>query len=498
MAFDPSPQNELGGGETPLAFRAMEHMPHLKTSIGWQQYRASNTLMRGGINDYRRIGPGKLGGFTADNVLQAPSKRAFYGSGASRAAKAERAANGSRAAQAARAAAEEAETATKAGGVLGRATAKAKGVVSGSHEGMMPWAKGARAEHWTVNPQSLTRNRTLAGFEAAENPRFYSPFHFSRNMIGGQAVKSKAFREAIYGEGATIESIGKENVFQRGMLSMMTTGRRLDKLEAKGSARALRKVGKAQRQIENLAKMNNPTIEGKALEFGRVVKRSEMAANGGKIISMNAPDKAFGTFMSEAGNEIGVSGNLMASAGATAGSRFAQGYVRGALGHAGSGGLTAEAEKGAAKAVQHMNTALGKIGLEGPGLGERALAEGVFDKLGTTGVIKALGTKEGASVLGTRAAAMAMPGLNLLATASLVYDLGKMGGEVIKSGVNLAKDAVKSMKGSIDKPMFGMGYKDNEVAATSRARGVAAIQNSRLNARSALGSEGAMMAAHFG
>ena len=101
-------------------------------------------------------------------------------------------------------------------------------------------------------------------------------------------------------------------------------------------------------------------------------------------------------------------------------------------------------------------------------------------------------------MLGARAAAMALPGINLLATAALVYDLGKIGGALVKSGVNLAKDAVKSMKGSIDKPGFGMGYKDNEVAATSRARGVAAIQNSRLNARSALGNEGSMMAAHFG
>jgi hypothetical protein len=46
--------------------------------------------------------------------------------------------------------------------------------------------------------------------------------------------------------------------------------------------------------------------------------------------------------------------------------------------------------------------------------------------------------------------------------------------------------------------MFGTGFKDNEVAATSRARGVMAIQNSRLNARSLLGSEASMMAAHFG
>jgi len=73
-----------------------------------------------------------------------------------------------------------------------------------------------------------------------------------------------------------------------------------------------------------------------------------------------------------------------------------------------------------------------------------------------------------------------------------------MAGEVIKSGINFARDANKSLQGSINKPMFGMGYKDTEAAATSRARGVMAIQNSRLNARSMLGSEAAMMAAHYG
>jgi hypothetical protein len=54
------------------------------------------------------------------------------------------------------------------------------------------------------------------------------------------------------------------------------------------------------------------------------------------------------------------------------------------------------------------------------------------------------------------------------------------------------------MQGTMNNDVFGNGYKDNEVAATSRARGVMAIQNSRLNARSLLGSEGAMMHAHFG
>lgn len=82
--------------------------------------------------------------------------------------------------------------------------------------------------------------------------------------------------------------------------------------------------------------------------------------------------------------------------------------------------------------------------------------------------------------------------------ATLAYDVGKGIGNMMMGGVNFAKDAMKSMQGTINKPVFGAGFKDNEVAASSRARGVMAIQNSRLNARSMLGSEGGMMAAHFG
>lgn len=82
--------------------------------------------------------------------------------------------------------------------------------------------------------------------------------------------------------------------------------------------------------------------------------------------------------------------------------------------------------------------------------------------------------------------------------ATLAYDVGKGVGNAIMGGINFQKEALKSMQGSINKPIFGAGFKDNEVAATSRARGVMAIQNSRLNARSMLGSEGSMLAAHFG
>lgn len=83
------------------------------------------------------------------------------------------------------------------------------------------------------------------------------------------------------------------------------------------------------------------------------------------------------------------------------------------------------------------------------------------------------------------------------------YDLAKTGTKlfsefVINPTAKLISDGYKSAKGSIDKSPFGMGYKDNEIAMTSRARGVQAIQASRLNARSVLGSEAGMMSNHFG
>ncbi len=117
---------------------------------------------------------------------------------------------------------------------------------------------------------------------------------------------------------------------------------------------------------------------------------------------------------------------------------------------------------------------------------------------------RALQNKQGklAAKLGGRYAAaqyakVAGP-LNIVGTAAVVYDLGKMAATGVVSAGNFAKEAVKSMQGSMRKPLFGMGYQDNEVAATSRSRGVMAIQNSRLNARSMLGTEAGMMAAHFG
>jgi hypothetical protein len=491
--MDPDQVNELGGGDIPLAFRMMENMPGIAASLGFAQYRASNTLMRGGFMDNRRTfgfgdktfktpakqfsiagkevnirsremsirgrsfgGPGKLGGFTKSGELVQPKASAYYGSSARRA---------------------------RLAGAAGTA------------DGKMAIGKGSRVNHLTARPRALTRFNSLAMFNAAENSAHYSPFQVVAKLSGGRAVKNEAFRKAVYGADATVDSLKGEQVFQRGMVSMITAGRKTDVLESKvvgGSRRAAKKLATAQEQVRRLALMNNPSI-ATAGTTGVLAP--------GKIAQSSFIGKQIGTGSSNivVGN-VGLTGNLMASAGATQGSRFVQGYFRGALGHMNAGGLTDDALRGAQKAVGHLGAALGEQGLKrsGVAVAEKALQQGVFKTLGVKRTLAAAGTKQGAMVLGARTAAMAIPGLNLIATASLVYDLGKMGGELVKSGVNLARDAVKSMKGSIDKPMFGMGYKDNEVAATSRSRGVMAIQNSRLNARSMLGSEGSMMAAHFG
>jgi hypothetical protein len=157
---------------------------------------------------------------------------------------------------------------------------------------------------------------------------------------------------------------------------------------------------------------------------------------------------------------------------------------------AGAGNVT----KGYSKAGRH----LGRAGLD--------VTQGGLTRAGIkVGSVKAITGASGigskiaaAGIVGMRGATFASKFFHPIGWAMLTYDLGNLAGEGFKSAVSIAGDGAQSIQGSINKPIFGMGYKDTQFAATSRARGVFAIQNSRLNARSTLGSEGGMMAAHFG
>lgn len=132
-------------------------------------------------------------------------------------------------------------------------------------------------------------------------------------------------------------------------------------------------------------------------------------------------------------------------------------------------------------------------------LSKRLIQKGFIETLGYKGAAHAAAAGGGrvALAVGGQALLKAIPGVNMIFAADLAYQLAKLGGMAVKGAINFGKDAMKSMQGNINGGMFGT-YKDDEVRATSRARGVMAIQNSRINARSLLGSEGAMMAAHFG
>lgn len=130
--------------------------------------------------------------------------------------------------------------------------------------------------------------------------------------------------------------------------------------------------------------------------------------------------------------------------------------------------------------------ALARSRLTGPALegAERAFARGADNAL--------------VKFAGSGAVGGALRGVSTAGTVLLVHDVAMLAGKVVGRGINAAMEAGRSAMGSIDRPIMGGGFRDNEVAATSRQRGVMAISNSRLNARSALGSEASAMAAHFG
>lgn len=517
------------GMEMPLAFRMLEHLPGITQSIAFTTARGTSTMMRGGFMEG--------GGFISDRT-----SKLFAGR---RSAK-HRIIDPNTGTLSPKRASQFVGGRTERGRI-GRAlgmgprdnmlTRRASRLMGDPQKA--GFLKSAKANNFTMRPRALTRFHSLSVF----GPEGYTPFGFSR--LAGKSEKVAAFaknRGIVAGEG--------ERLLGGGLLSAVGAGSKIDKIEkrimekGKISRRMQTKLDRFDRNIKSLANMNNPAMlagrtvsRGEALRYkwsGNLGTTSLKGVSIPEVQGMLSGSQFFGSAMDNtvrpipgpvagggllAGGEVGVRGNLMASSLYGGVTRYAAGYFRGAKGfgilrgaaeselefatRGATRGLMGETLKGAEQSIKTFGVGLEKAGIKvggkaGAEAAEIALREGVFKTIGKQGAFKALGTQAGAKVLGARALAFAIPGVNLVATAMLAYDLGAMAGEVVKSGINLAKDAQKSMKGSISKPLFGMGYKDTEAAATSRARGVMAIQNSQLNARSALGNEAAMMAAHFG
>lgn len=483
MIIDPNLEQE-----TPLAFRMMEHIPGVAASMGFSTMRGSRTMMYGGFMDNAPTIAGKSRqarraarfAIVQDGVMSTPGAGGFYGGVSGR-------------------------------GILGRRATRAAAA------NKTPFLRSARLNNITARPRALTRFHSMSVFSGAEG--VYSPFaasSFLGNTKFGKGLVDRAGIQLKEGEKA----------FGPGLLSGITAGTKVDALERralKGSSRAAAKLTTINQSTLNLARMNNPNLMARSavqaakkinttgstkVGMSGMTAQQRLAQARASGFSGTVFDQAMKSAVTAEGvGTVGVRGNLMASSLTGAFTSFAAGYARGAQGFGGVAGLTGRALEGAARAEAAFGKAFGQVFSEA-GFQNFAKTEGVQFLRNTAGknIIRELGIKNtlavarsgGGMALGVRGLAAALPVVNVLATASLVYDLGKMGGELVKSGINLARDANRSLQGSIAKPAFGMGYKDTEAAATSRARGVMAIQNSRLNARSMLGAEGAMMAAHYG
>ena len=391
-------------------------------------------------------------------------------------------------------------------------------------------AKNFRRSNLTLNPKAFTRRSSLSSFGAGHNKGFMAPNAGGAlaglgNMITGTSAKdTPAFTGGIASRMGAVQKLERRAAAGRSTARGDLNLARIAKMNATpGSLTTTTKVaqnlspfaGTAHASIVaptttvgNLSKIGSSAISIQTTPLGGLINKAAV----GQTLTIGerralATAGVRGTisksfleysFLSGGGLDFMSSKTL----GATA-KTFGTGTLT----------LTENAEKvvrGLAKGI-HGNAQFGvnvanKLGMAMPmtelgaaKMGQQLLGQGIYKTLGVKGTAQAIkygGAKVGMAV-GARAIGMALPGINLIFAADMAYQLAKLGGKAIKGGINFGKAGMRSMEGSMYGGMFG-GYKDDEVRATSRARGVSAIQNSRLNARSLLGSEGAMMAAHFG
>jgi len=387
--------------------------------------------------------------------------------------------------------------------------------------------KRFRRGNLTADPRAFMRNPNLSGF-GAHSAGFASP-----NAGGALA--------SISNQGAKLFGKGKDApLFSGGIFSRTGAVTKLERRAARG-----RSTARGDLNLARIAKMNAPGSLVRAMPgavtnsnispyagraYAGIVAPSTL--NAGRSLSYEAT--ALGGLVDKgaAGQALtvgerryltvgGVSGTKsksfmnrllmdgggpeMRTAMGTSGVKTFRTYNDGALrGQTSSGIRFIQMTDEAERVIRPLGLALEKSASLTSLAGNRGLvaARGSFDlatQISDKGIIKSLGMKGslqaaklGGRQVGLRVAGAAfkaaVPGINLIFAADMAYQLAKLGGLAVKGAINFGKAGMKSMQGNISGGVFG-DYKDNEVAATSRARGVAAIQNSRMNARSLLGAE---------
>ena len=499
--------------QMPLAMRAMAAAPFnfgMTQLIGWNAQRYANTMFGGGVLDTASGASGKraavknfLGrrtGAYAGSAMQDNKKYAFGRS------------------------------------ILGD---------DRSIFGKKPFGSGqklkAMAMNAPLNPATFFRFDSVARLAGAPgDPSVYSPFGTGMNMISGKLMGGKGaigkFARGRYAENydaadnllpgkeiysggvfGRINTMGKVMDYEKQVDAFKALGPRNPASYSRGEARIARRAEKAAAKLskfdDSIIKLGKATGAQFATETAETVGRAAMGGAAGpidvgRILRTGTADTEIGAAAQKIGRTRALSQTIKGfiPAGifdttATLGGRgsemvgtksfqkISSTFAKAMEGSAGpmspsifGGNIFANAADDLLKSnnVKAIRSAAGRLGMDAFARKEYKLAGKMAGQY--------------AGTLGP----MASKAFGAFGTASMVYDIGKGVGKMMMGGVNFGKDALKSMQGSMNKPLFGAGFKDNEVAATSRSRGVMAIQNSRLNARSSLGSEGAMMAAHFG
>lgn len=446
------------GANVPLAFRLMENMPSVTGSAMFNARRFSNTMFKGGFLDIEA-------GATAKQVTRARKFGAFVGDVAER--------------------------------------PNAKGFLFGKFRSAdklkdsTQFIKASRLNNFSLRPRIFNRLSSVSNLSGVVDAGFYTPFQGA--SFGSGMLEKMGVRKRLTARG--IKMGDKQPLLTGGTLGRISTMSRAYSMEeklAKGTRRAA-KIG------DELAGLDRNLTRLVANPEGVKLARARTLGAGFPGSSTYVPEASVGRLRQISDTSGGVISKSITEYMGTVlrpsefvGTRAftalesnvkrALYYSQETIGLGAKKAAATAAKETAGKFLAGEATELGQFGVKSLGkLGGKAFMAGE----------RMVGAKLMAAS-GARALGLAMPGLNVLGTASLVYDLTKMAATGIVSAGNFAKEAVKSMQGSLHKPVFGMGYKDNEVAATSRSRGVMAIQNSRLNARSMLGSEAGMMAAHFG
>jgi len=492
-----SPIDPMAYSDAPLAMRMLEHIPGATAAALFAQARGANTIMAGGgfmdfdksserlMNRHRVID--RSGKLSKQRMSQ------FTGSASRRSSVAARAATGAPS---------------------------------------MNFLYSSRVNHATLRPRALRRMHSLSVFSNTNVTGAYTPFSGAINLGRIPGIGTRV--TSAMSKFTNMSDIVPADVGP-GLFSFSGAARRADMLEAKAfkqsqrgqlSGRVQRRLAKFDRSLDALHGMNGDPVkvvrvsQAQAVPYSKLLSMNPLErggmtasdfvkANSASIIDYDdlgyaaTRNSLIGTGTGPmTAASIGMRGDLLISQLPGRVTQFYGGYMRYASGY-GANITSAAGVEGVNKARNAMQSALDDLGIKANAddvlMAKRRGGQGLLKSVGGEKNLRALMNTPGArGVLATKGAMTVLPGLQALGTASLLYDLGKMAGEVVVSGINLAKDAYKSVQGTINKPAFGMGYQDTEAAATSRARGVMAIQNSRLNARSVLGSEAGMMAAHFG